>query len=52
MIEKNCQKNNLKIKYSKIYNVWQVITPNKRVIEEFKNFEHAYNFCEEVVIKD
>ena len=51
MIEKNYKKNNLKIKYSKLYNVWQVIKPNKIVVEEFKNFKHAYDFCENVVIK-
>lgn len=29
------QINNLKIKYNKTYDKWQVITPNKVVLEEF-----------------
>jgi hypothetical protein len=41
------QINNLKIKYSKLYKKYQVITPDKRVLEEFNALPHAEVFCKE-----
>lgn len=35
------QLNNLKIKYSKIYEKWQVISPDNRVLEEFDKLSGA-----------
>ena len=44
------QVNNLKIKYSKLYNKWQVITPEKITWEEFDTLEQAINWAK--VTKD
>lgn len=41
------QINNLKIRYSKLYKKYQVVTPDKRVLEEFKELPKAVKFCEE-----
>ena len=42
------QVNNLKIKYSKLYNKYQVITlDNKTVLEEFGTEEQAIEFAKE-----
>lgn len=35
------QINNLKIKYNKTYEKWQVIDPDKRVLEEFDTEKEA-----------
>ena len=43
------QINNLKIKYSKLYNKYQVITlDNKTVFEEFDTEEQAIEFAKEI----
>ena len=44
------QVNNLKIKYSKLYKKWQVVTPDKRIWEEFDTQEQAIKYAE--VTKD
>jgi hypothetical protein len=44
------QVNNLKIKYSKLYKKWQVVTPDKRIWEEFDTQEQAVAWAK--VIKD
>lgn len=41
------QINNLKIKYNKLYNKYQVITPSKIVLEEFSKIGQAKQFCTE-----
>ena len=41
------QVNNMKIKYSKLYNKYQVITPDGRVLEEFDTEEEAINWAKE-----
>ena len=41
------QVNNLKISYSKLYKKWQVITPDKRVLEEFEKEEDAIKWAKE-----
>lgn len=42
------QVNNLKIKYSKLYNKYQVITlDNKTVLEEFETEEQAINYAKQ-----
>lgn len=42
------QVNNLKIKYSKLYNKYQVITlDNKTILEEFETEEQAIEFAKE-----
>lgn len=50
------QINNLKIKYSKLYNKYQVITlDNKTVLEEFKTEEQAIKCAkniEETVLEE
>ena len=43
------QINNLKIKWSKIYNKYQVITLDGRVLEEFNALPHAMVFCRETL---
>jgi hypothetical protein len=35
------QVNNLTVKYSKLYDNWRVVTPDKRVLEEAPTFEGA-----------
>lgn len=43
------QINNLKIKYSKLYNKYQVITLNsKTVLEEFETEEQAINCAKQI----
>lgn len=43
------QINNLKIKYSKLYNNYQVITlDNKTVLEEFKTEEQAIKYAKSI----
>lgn len=43
------QVNNLKIKYSKLYNKYQVITlDNKTVLEEFETEEQAINCAKQI----
>ncbi len=39
------QINNLKISYSKLYEKYQVITPDKRVLEEFEKEEDAIKWA-------
>ena len=39
------QINNLKIKYNKLYNKYQVISPNKKVLEEFNLLINAIIFA-------
>ena len=41
------QVNNLKTRYNKIYNRWQVIAPNKKVLEDFVEIGSAIVFMEE-----
>ena len=41
------QVNNLKIKYSELYKKYQVITPDKRVLEEFQEEEDAIEWAKE-----
>jgi hypothetical protein len=41
------QVNNMKIKYNKIYNKYQVITPDGRTLEEFDTEEDAINWAKE-----
>jgi hypothetical protein len=41
------QINNLKIKYSKFYEKYQVVTKNKKILEEFEELPKAVKFCEE-----
>ena len=43
------QINNLKIKYSKLYNKYQVITlNNKTILEEFETEEQAINYAKQI----
>ena len=42
------QINNLKIKYSKLYEKYQVITSDKRVLEEFEKEEDAIKWAKEI----
>jgi hypothetical protein len=37
--------NRLKIKYSKMYEKWQVIAPDGRVLEEFAKFQDAVKWA-------
>lgn len=46
--KKIIQINNLKIKYNKLYNKYQVITPDKRVLEEFEDIEQAKDFARKI----
>lgn len=39
------QINNLKIKYNKLYNKYQVISPDKKVLEEFNLLINAIIFA-------
>ena len=39
------QVNNLKIKYSKLYKKLQVVTPDKRIWEEFDTQEQAVEYA-------
>lgn len=39
--------NRLKIKWSKIYEMWQVIAPDGRVFEEFDKFSDAEKWAKE-----
>ena len=41
------QINNLKYRYNKNYNKWQVISPDKKVLEEFVELENALLFMKE-----
>lgn len=42
------QINNLIIKYSRIYNKYQVITPDKTVLDEFDTIEKAENYARNI----
>lgn len=39
------QINNLKIKFNKMYEKWQVITPDKRALEEFALKDNAIEYA-------
>lgn len=42
------QVNNLKIKYSKLYGKWQVISPDGRVLQEFAILNSAREYANSV----
>jgi len=43
------QINNLKIRYSKLYGKWQVVSPDKRVLEEFDYEVDARNCAKSII---
>ncbi len=42
------QINNLKIKYSKIYQKWQIITPSKIILDEFECLLNAVDSAKNI----
>lgn len=42
------QINNLKIKFNKMYEKWQVINPDKRALEEFALKDNAIEYAKSI----